>query len=225
MPVRRAFTLIELLVVIAVVALLIGLLLPALSGVREAGRAANCLSNERQIFIICRSYADENKGCSPVLGVPYGTLPNWALVVQASTGIAGTTGGELYSERSALVCPSARALFGNKMQRTYAINATGHFGQPGDPDNYDAAEASIRMDRVQRPADFAMFVDSAPAFIPPPAPPPTRTASVLDFRIPSHTTDRLGRPHASKRGFHAVMLEGSARPYVEVPAAWLEPLP
>ncbi|CAG1008454.1 hypothetical protein PHYC_03568 [Phycisphaerales bacterium] len=222
---RRAFTLIELLVVIAVVALLIGLLLPALSGAREAGRSANCLSNERQIFLVCRAYADENKGSSPALGVPYGTLPNWALVVQASMGITGETSAELFSERSALVCPSARALYGAQMQRTYAINATGHFGQPGDADNYDTAPASIHMDRVQRPGDFPLFVDSAPTFIPPPAPPPTRTASVLDFRIASHVTDRLGRPHVSKRGFHAVMLDGSAKPYTEVRPEWIEPLP
>lgn len=225
MRVRRAFTLIELLVVIAVVALLIGLLLPALAGAREAGRAATCLSNERQIFIICRAYADENRGCSPVLGVPYGTLPNWALVVQASMGIKGETSAELYSERSALVCPSARTMYGGQMQRTYAINATGHFGQPGDPDNYDSAPASIHMDRVQRPGALPMFVDSAPTFIPPPAPPPTRTASVLDFRIASHVTDRLGHPHMSKKGFHAVMLEGSAKPFTDVPPDWTEALP
>jgi prepilin-type N-terminal cleavage/methylation domain-containing protein len=224
-PVRRGFTLIELLVVIAVLAILIGLLLPALAGAREAGRATVCLSNLRGIFVVCRTYADENRGYSPALGVPYGTLPNWALVVQSASGIAGQTGGELYSERSSLVCPSTRAMLGPQTQRTYAINTTGHAGQPGDPDDFDTGPVSIRMDRVPLPSNMAMFVDSAAAVIPPPAPPPTRTASVLDFRQATHVAERLGRPHASHRRFQAVMFDASARGFADPPSLWTTPLP
>ena len=53
------FTLIELLVVISIVALLIGLLLPALSRAREKGREAVCLSNQRQLAISFFSYAGD----------------------------------------------------------------------------------------------------------------------------------------------------------------------
>jgi prepilin-type N-terminal cleavage/methylation domain-containing protein/prepilin-type processing-associated H-X9-DG protein len=56
----RGFTLIELLVVIAIIAVLMGILMPALSRVREQGKRATCLSNLKQLTVAWIMYADDN---------------------------------------------------------------------------------------------------------------------------------------------------------------------
>src|SRR5687768_4983629 len=61
----RAFTLVELLVVIGIIAALIGILLPVLSGVSARGRDIKCQSNIRQMLQAFQGYAAENKGSMP----------------------------------------------------------------------------------------------------------------------------------------------------------------
>lgn len=106
----RAFTLIELLVVIAIIAVLAGLLLPAITRARERGRQIRCAANVKQIVAAIQMFAQDNKRRLPA--------PAGFCAIGGKTGTSGELGGTTTAEQRPLFrylpdaaifqCPSDR---------------------------------------------------------------------------------------------------------------------
>jgi prepilin-type N-terminal cleavage/methylation domain-containing protein/prepilin-type processing-associated H-X9-DG protein len=115
----RAFTLIELLVTIAVLAILAGLLLPALARGKNRTKALACLSNVRQWVHAFRMYSEENHDFFPYEGEPFEAIDTgrnleaWYNVVPEVAGLAPLK--DLYARgepplpgvKSIFICPNA----------------------------------------------------------------------------------------------------------------------
>ena len=116
---RPAFTLVELLVVITVIAMLAGLIIPAVNGAREAARRAQCLDRMRQIGIALHTYEKANNGLPGYMN----RLPisgdiqlSWATAILAELGeskryellSANTPTLESTTALPILLCPSAQ---------------------------------------------------------------------------------------------------------------------
>jgi prepilin-type N-terminal cleavage/methylation domain-containing protein len=127
---KTSFTLIELLVVIAIIAILAGMLLPALQSAREKGRAANCTSNLHNTYLSARQYLNDNEEFWPNdnCQVPRNEGNCWwpyRLSISGYINYKANTANELrYVDMAASRCPSVP--YDVTQLNTYQTYASGY---------------------------------------------------------------------------------------------------
>lgn len=162
----RGFTLVELLVVIALIAVLAGLLLPALANARDGARRTRCVSNLRQLSFAAQMYWDEFGGaCFRYRGAATngGDCFWFGWLARGNEGERAfdATQGALFpylAGRGVEICPSlnyASARFKPKADGAaygYGYNLALSAGVSQPP---------INISRVSRPTELVVFADAA----------------------------------------------------------------
>jgi prepilin-type N-terminal cleavage/methylation domain-containing protein len=191
--IRRGFSLVELLVVIAIIAVLLSILVPALSSVRSTARTVLCLSNQRQLGLAWSVYADDFASFAmPAAESPpndaeadtvywFGAVGNISGTVQSERGFLAPYLESTLHDTSVFECPQQP--WGSYEAQTAPGTATTTYGYNGYflcPSKTPGWQFMIghrpwrRTWEIRQPAELMIFADTLLAGDPP------RNSALLD---------------------------------------------
>src|SRR4051812_9214314 len=164
---KKAFTLVELLVVIGIIAVLIAILLPALTAAKAQANRLKCASNLRTLGQVAFQYAYDNKGWIPRncdYGDPFS--PSWVDLMarnmkkQLPPAPAGmmytqaydTSAVPYYARIEWLQCPVFPV---DKQPVDYVINGWQRANAP-----FGGRSVMLKITSVRRSADIVIFLDA-----------------------------------------------------------------